>query len=123
MKFLHLKFQGKKKDIVEVNIDRSARVKFMTASEFKRYAGARTHTYYGGRFDAGAVRFVLPFDSVWSVVVEKGTKAEPVEVKASVRLLPPDRNALSTVALDAPEHVRTQALLDEQEASAVGQGE
>lgn len=123
MKFLHLKFQGKKKEVVEVNIDRPARVKFMTATEFKRYSGARTHTYYGGRFNAGAVRFVLPFDSVWRVVVEKGTEAEPVDVRARVSLLPPDRNALSTVALDAPEHVRTQALLDEQEASAVGQGD
>jgi hypothetical protein len=122
MKFLHLKFQGKKREVVEVKLDRPARVKFMTATEFKRYSGARTHTYYGGRFDAGTVRFVLPFDSVWTAVVEKGTKAEPIEVKARVSLAPPDRDAVSTLALDAPPHVRSQALLDEQGAGAAEAG-
>lgn len=120
MKFLHLKFQAKKKEIVEVELDASARVKFMTASEFKRYTGARTHTYFGGTFERGTVRFVLPFDSVWTVVVEKGTTSRPVDVRAKVKLLPPDRNALSTIALDAPAHVRSQALLEETEAISEG---
>jgi Domain of unknown function (DUF1883) len=116
MKFLHLKFQAKKKEIVEVELDKPARVKFMTASEFKRYTGARTHTFFGGQFGKGRVHFVLPFDSVWSVVVEKGTHGDPVDVRASVKLLPADRNKLSTVALDAPAHVRNHALLEESEA-------
>lgn len=114
MRFLHQKFQGKKKEIVEVDLDRPARVKFMTATEFKRYSGARTHTFFGGRFDAGKVRFVLPFDSAWTVVVEKGTKTDPVDVKARVSLCPPDREVLSTLAIDAPDHVRAQAMLDQQ---------
>ncbi|MBK9759769.1 MAG: DUF1883 domain-containing protein [Flavobacteriales bacterium] len=116
MKFLHQKFQAKKKEIVEVRLDKPARVKFMTASEFKRYTGARTHTFFGGHFDAGTVRFVLPFDSVWTAVVEKGTLSNPVNVKASVKLLPPDRSAMSSVALDAPAHVRAQVLLEVTEA-------
>lgn len=120
MKFLHQKFQAKKKEIVEVDLSKPARVKFMTASEFKRYTGARTHTFYGGQFEQGKVHFVLPFDSVWTVVVEKGTLNAPVEVRASVRLLPADRNALSTVALDAPAHVRAQAMLEESEAISEG---
>lgn len=124
MRFLHLKFQGKRKEIVEVDMNRPARVKFMTATEFKRYSGARTHTYFGGRFDAGKVRFVLPFDSAWTVVVEKGAGAEVLDVNARVSLCPPDREALSTLALDAPDHVRAQALLDEQQAGeAEGGGE
>jgi hypothetical protein len=120
MKFLHQKFQGKKKEIVEVELDRPARVKFMTASEFKRYTGARTHTYYGGQFDAGNVRFVVPFDSVWTVVVEKGTRSNPVDVRASVKLRPADRTTLSSIALDAPAHVRTQAMIEESEAISEG---
>ena len=120
MKFLHLKFPAKKKEIVEVELSKPARVKFMTASEFKRYSGARTHTYYGGMFNKGVVRFVLPFDSVWTVVVEKGTKSAPVEVKASCKLLPPDRNTLSSVALDAPDHVISA--MDESEAEALSAG-
>lgn len=120
MKFLHLKFPAKKKEIVEVELSKPARVKFMTASEFKRYSGARTHTYFGGMFNKGKVRFVLPFDSVWTVVVEKGTKNAPVDVNASCKLLPPDRDALSSVAIDAPDHVL--AALDEGEAEALSAG-
>jgi hypothetical protein len=70
MKFLHQKFQGKKKEIVEVQLSKPTRVKFMTASEFKRYTGARTHTFFGGMFNKGKVRFVLPFDSVWTVAID-----------------------------------------------------
>lgn len=120
MKFLHLKFQAKKKEVVEVKLSQSARVKFMTATEFKRYTGARTHTYYGGQFEEGQVHFVLPFDSVWCVVVEKGTASVPADVRASVKLLPPDRNTLSTIAVDAPDHVRAQAMLEESEAISEG---
>ena len=120
MKFLHQKFQGKKKEIVEVELSKPARVKFMTASEFKKYTGARTHTYFGGRFNKGTVRFVLPFDSVWTVVVEKGTVSAPVDVKASCSLMPADRDARSTVAIDAPNHVL--AALDEDEAEALSAG-
>ena len=123
MKFLHLKFPAKKKEIVEVELSKPARVKFMTASEFKRYTGARTHTYFGGTFKKGTVRFVLPFDSIWTVVVEKGTKSAPVDVHASCKLLPPDRDVLSSVAIDAPAHVRDNSpALDESEAEALSAG-
>lgn len=121
MKFLHVKFPGKKKEIVEVRISHSTRVKFMTAREFKRYSNARTHTYYGGTFEKGTVRFVLPFDSVWTVVVEKGTVSAPVEVTANCRLLPPDRDALSTVAIDAPAHVRAIAENEERGVEALSE--
>ena len=120
MKFLHQKFQGKKKEIVEVALNKPTRVKFMTASEFKKYTGARTHTFFGGMFNKGTIRFVLPFDSVWTVVVEKGTASAPVDVKASCTLVPSDRNARSTVAIDAPTHVL--AALDEAEAEALSTG-
>jgi hypothetical protein len=122
MKFLHVKFQGKKKEIVEVSLDRPARVKFMTANEFKNYSGSRTHSYFGGRFEDRVIQFVLPFDSVWYVVVEKGTVLEPNDVKASCRLLPPDRNMRSSLALDAPAHVLAQARLDESEVEAISAG-
>ncbi len=122
MKFLHVKFQGKKKEILEVSLDRPARVKFMTANEFKKYGSSRTHTYFGGRFEDRTIHFVLPFDSVWYAVVEKGTAAEPNDVKASCRLLPPDREVRSTMALDAPAHVLAQARLDESEVEAISAG-
>ena len=123
MKFLHQRFPAKKKDIVEVDLDRPARVKFMTAREFKYYKMGKTHSYFGGRFEDSPVRFVLPFDSVWTVVVEKGTHSSPIDVKAACKLLPPDRGMLSSVAIDAPAHVRDYAPpLNENEAEALSAG-
>ena len=122
MKFLHQRFPAKKKEIVEVELDRPARVKFMTAREFKSYKMGKTHSYFGGRFEDSPVRFVLPFDSVWTVVVEKGTHRSPEEVKAACKLLPPDREALSSIAIDAPAHVREYSALSESEAEALSAG-
>lgn len=72
MKFLYRKYAAKKGQCIEVEISSPATVKFMTAAEFKRYAGGRTHTYFKGRLDDGTVRIALPFDSVWHAVVESG---------------------------------------------------
>lgn len=102
MKFLYKQYPAKKKEVLEVTIDRSTKVKFMTAAEFKRYKNGRTHNYYGGTFDGPEVRLVVPFDSIWHVVVEKGTHQEPIQLKASCKLRAPDSSVLSTVALDAP---------------------
>ena len=119
MKFLHKQYAAKKKEIIEVRIDRSTKVKFMTASEFKKYKMHKTHSYYGGTFDRGVVRLVLPFDSVWNVVIEKGTHSSPLAVVGSCSHKAPDRQTLSTIALDAPDHVRNGMLLDEGEAEAI----
>lgn len=112
MRFLFKQVQAKKKEIFEVEIDRSTKVKFMTASEFTRYKNARTHSFYGGTFEETPVRFVVPFDSVWYVVVEKGTYHQPVDIAVQVRLLPPDRSYLSSVAVDAPAHLRGPELIE-----------
>jgi hypothetical protein len=82
MKFLYRKYAAKKGQCIEVELSAPATVKFMTASEFKRYAGGRTHTYFKGRMDDGTVRIALPFDSVWHAVVENGGSG----VTASTRL-------------------------------------
>lgn len=119
MRFLHKQFQAKKKEIIEVTIDRSTKVKFMTALEFKSYRNARTYSYYGGTFDAGTIRFVLPFDAIWNVVVEKGAYHAPLDVHASSRLLPPDRDVLSTVALDAPANDAPRMIPEPEEAQQV----
>lgn len=123
MKFLYKQYPAKKKEILEVELDGSARVKFMTASEFKKYSNGRTHTYYGGQFEGSPVRFVVPFDSVWYVVIEKGTSREPVRVQARTRLRVADRDVLSSIAIDAPAEHRVQNnWLDETEVAAVSAG-
>lgn len=102
MKFLYKNYQAKKKEVLEAVIGRGTRVKFMSALDFKLYRNARTHKFYGGTFAEGTVRFVVPFDAVWYVVVEMPEDG----LTARTRHLPVDRDALSTVALDAPREVR-----------------
>ncbi len=82
MKFLYRKYAAKKGQCIEVELSSPAVVKFMTAAEFKHYAGGRTHTYFRGRLDDATVRIALPFDSVWHAVVESGRSG----ITASSRL-------------------------------------
>jgi hypothetical protein len=110
MKFLHKTFEAKKKEIIEVEIDTATKVKFMTGRELKAYKMGKTYSYYGGRFEESPVRFVVPFDSMWNVVVEKGTYNAPITVKASCTLTNPNSLVRSSVAVDAPDHVRQHAL-------------
>jgi hypothetical protein len=116
MKFLYKVFEAKKKEIIEVDIDRPTKVKFMTGREFKKYKQGKTHTYFGGLFEESPVRFVIPFDSVWNVVVEKGKYFAPIDVKAKCALLPPNGLVRSSIAADAPPEVRlnSQDLGDEE---------
>lgn len=85
MKFLFRKYPAKKGEIIEVGVNAPAIVKFMTAAEFKKYTGSRTHTYFKGREADSVIRFALPFDSIWHAVVEK----ENDEVSATSKLCPP----------------------------------
>ena len=119
MKFLHKQYQAKEKEIIEVELDRAAKVKFMTAMDFKQYKNGRSHKFYGGTFEESPVRFVLPHDAVWYAVVEKGTSADPQDVTASTRLMLPNRAVISSMAADAPQHVR---LAQNEERSMIGEG-
>ncbi|WKZ67788.1 MAG: DUF1883 domain-containing protein [Flavobacteriales bacterium] len=123
MKFLHKTFELKKKEIIEVHIDVAAKVKFMTGRDFKNYKMGKTHTYYGGLFEESPVRFVVPFESVWNVVVEKGTFRNPLEVNAQCGVLPPNSTVRSSVAVDAPEHVRLAEAADAGEPQALPEAE
>ena len=43
MRFLYQPFEAKRKEIIEVEIDQSTKVKFMTAREFKSYKMGKTY--------------------------------------------------------------------------------
>ena len=90
MKFLYRKYPAKKKEIIEVRTDQVATVKFMTAAEFKKYAGGRTHSYFKGQDVDGAICFTLPYDGVWHAVVEKGTDPAMDQLTANCVLRMPD---------------------------------
>lgn len=125
MKFLHKPFEAKRKEVIEVEIDKPTKVKFMTAREFSAYKKGRTHSYFGGRFEESPVRFVIPYDSIWTVVVEKGTQRAPLDVHASCRLTAPNSMVLSSIAVDAPQHVREAEEIDRTaaEINIAGQSE
>jgi hypothetical protein len=110
MKFLYQSFEAKKKEIIEVEIDKSTKVKFMTGRDLKAYRQGRTYSFHGGLFEESPVRFVVPYDSVWTVVVEKGTFAMPESIHASCKLLNPNNKVRSSIAVDAPQEIRDFAL-------------
>ena len=102
MKFLYNSFKAKKKQIVKVSLSRPTKVKLLTAFDLKKYKQGRTHRYRGGFFEESTIYFRLPADGIWYVVVEKGSHSAPIEVEASVELLPPDKKQAETEAADAP---------------------
>lgn len=106
MKFLHKTFELKKREIIEVHIDKPTKVKFLTGRDMKSYKLGKTHNYFGGLFEESPVRFVVPYEAVWNVVVEKGTHREPIELTAQCGILAPNGTVRSSIAVDAPEHVR-----------------
>lgn len=121
MRFLYKQTKAKKRQVFHVWIDRPTKVKFMTASAFTAYRNARTYSYHGGAYEAGEIRFVVPFDGLWSVVVEKGSYHAPEDIECRVELLPPDPDQLSTVALDATDtrdHYLPEADADRASAEA-----
>lgn len=103
MRFLYKPFEAKKKQIIEVEINVSTKVKFMTGKEMKAYKMGRTHTYIGGQYEESPIRFVVPYDSVWNVVVEKGTHREPVDVEAKCHLIPPNNSVRTSIPADASQ--------------------
>jgi hypothetical protein len=122
MKFLHKTYEAKKKEIIEVEIDKPTKVKFMTAKDYKAYTQARTYTYHGGTFEESPVRFVVPYDANWNVVVEKGTLRNPLELHASCRLTMPNSTVRTSVAMDAPQHVKELAAAEGVGESASEEG-
>ena len=56
-------------------------------------------------FEESPIRFVVPYDAVWNVVVEKGTFREPLEVMSQCGVLLPNSTVRSSIAVDAPAHV------------------
>ena len=85
MRFLYRKYPAKRHETIEVELDQPANVKFMTAGEFKKYAGGRTHTYFRGQEDANTLRFTLPFDSIWHAVVEQPSGEAPIVANCRLR--------------------------------------
>jgi|SRR5690606_15204779 len=115
MKFLFRKYPAKRGEVIEVRPTAPTVVKFMTAKEFKNYAGGRTHTYFKGQQTEDLVQFTLPFDSTWHAVVEKLDEG----IQATSKLTAPPPSLESWV--EAPEtEMGTEALEQEEEQEQLG---
>jgi hypothetical protein len=108
-----------------VEIDVATKVKFMTGKDFKAYRNGKTHTYVGGLYEESPVRFVVPHDAVWNVVVEKGTYNAPIEVQASCRVMAPNNTVHTSIASDDPHALadaRNTALANEMNLAGRSEG-
>lgn len=117
MKFLYRKYPAKRSEVVEVLPSHSTAAKFMTAAEFKRYAGGRTHTYFRGQ-GQDKISFTVPFDGIWHVVLEKAKDGVAVDLSAQCRLCMPAPTTERTIRIGSEEE-HTQ---DEEEIQAVSLG-
>ncbi|MBP8824545.1 MAG: DUF1883 domain-containing protein [Flavobacteriales bacterium] len=100
MKFLYRKYPAKRHEVIEVELNAPAKVKFMTAKEFKHYGAGRTHTYFKGKEEDNMIRFALPFDGIWHAVVENG----PGTIRATCKLRAP-QPGLELQAQASPENM------------------
>lgn len=126
MKFLYNSFKGKKKQIVKVSIDTATTVKLLTAYDHGKYKKGQTHRYRGGTFNSGDIFFRIPADSIWYVVVEKGSNNNPIQVQARVEVLPADKSIPETVALNAPppaSNGASKAVIEEESEEEVAEVE
>jgi hypothetical protein len=88
MKYLHRVFKAKKGTRVVVNISQPARVLLLGDYQYKQYKEHKTYTYRGGMIEASKEEFTVPNDGLWHVVIEKGSYYNPMEISASVDILP-----------------------------------
>ena len=65
---------------------------------------------------------MVPYDANWNVVVEKGTLRNPLELHASCRLTMPNSTVRTSVAMDAPQHVKELAAAEGVGESASEEG-
>lgn len=117
MKFLYRKYPAKKREVVEVMPSHSSAAKFMTAAEFKRYAGGRTHTYFRGQGE-DKIRFTVPFDGVWHVVLEKTKEGAAMDLRAQCRLCLPEPEPERTIGMGLKEELTPE----DEEIQAVSMG-
>lgn len=87
MKFLTKTFSAKRGSQVKVTFSHPTIVKLMPKRDLNKYRKSQTHTYWGGGFKNSPVVFDVPSPGQWAVVVEKGTRAKPLGVEASVELV------------------------------------
>jgi hypothetical protein len=87
MKFLTKTFSARKGSQVKVTFSQATGVKLMSKRDLDKYRKSQTHTYWGGDFKTSPVVFDIPSDRQWCIVVEKGTRARPLNVEASIQLV------------------------------------
>lgn len=96
MKFLTKTFSARKGSQIKVTFSQATIVKLMSKRDLDKYRKSQTHTYWGGDFKTSPVVFDVPRNGQWSIVVEKGTRANPRSIEASIELV---SGGLETTAL------------------------
>ena len=74
---------------VQVEFDQPVKVLLMDKTQYKRYKGGISYTYYGGGAESSPAMVRVPRKGDWHLVVEIGSYFENKEVDVKVSLLPP----------------------------------
>lgn len=88
MRYLHITFKAEKDRVVQVDINKPARVLLIDKKNFKKYRATGGFTYYGGPCEKPPRMFRVPQKGEWTIVVEKGGYFKKEDITASVQLLP-----------------------------------
>ncbi len=85
MRFLHGRVKANKGGKIRVKVSMRTRVLIMNDRNFKRYKNNMSFTYYGGHKE-GEYEFQVPSTNFWNVVVEKGSYANPIDIKVNIEV-------------------------------------
>ncbi|MEQ9187121.1 MAG: DUF1883 domain-containing protein [Cryomorphaceae bacterium] len=85
MRFLHGKAKASKGDKIRISVSRPTRILIMNSSNYRRYKNHQTFTYFGGQKE-GTYEFTVQSTNIWNVIVEKGTYAQPIDIKVNIEI-------------------------------------
>lgn len=88
MRFLHGQIKARKGDIIQVHFSQPTRILIMGKRDYEKYKNNLTFSYVGGQQEDSPYEYTAPKDMVYSVVVEKGSFYDPLDVTASVKVVP-----------------------------------
>lgn len=74
---------------VKVEFDKPVKVLLLDPSQYKRYKGGISYSYYGGNAEVSPAMVKIPRKGDWNIVVETGSYFEDRVVNVTIELLPP----------------------------------
>ena len=110
MKYLRKQVKARRNCVVVVTFDQPAKVMLLKDSEYNKYKEGKTYNYRGGFAKNSPVKFILPEGAIWQVIVEKGSYFNPVNMNASVQILPAGTQVEAAIIGNSGEPSRSKVI-------------